>query len=237
MSAHVRRIRPESDSMAASALLLAVLVAVASFAVSFTGLIAAAGWAGIPRPLRPAVPIVVDLSILVFTVAAVVARARGEDVRLAWSSVGFFTVVSMVTNATHALSDGNSTATTFPALVVGSFIASLMPLACLISTHTAVSVAVAPPQGSKAARRRAERARVDQSTLLAPEPSPASSVAAMGSPRKAPAIKAAADSSRPVDVDVVVEMKQAGKSHREIADTLGTSKSTIQRLLSKSAVA
>lgn len=223
--------------MAASALLLAVLVAVASFAVSFTGLIPAAGWAGIPRPLRPAVPIVVDLSILVFTVAAVVARARGEDVRLAWSSVGFFTVVSMVTNATHALSDGNSTATTFPALVVGSFIASLMPLACLISTHTAVSVAVAPPQGSKAARRRAERARVDQSTLLSPEPPPASSVAAMGSPRKAPAIKAAADSSRPVDVDVVIEMKQAGKSHREIADTLGTSKSTIQRLLSKSVIA
>ncbi|GAA1938202.1 hypothetical protein GCM10009689_18580 [Brevibacterium antiquum] len=223
--------------MAASALLLAVLVAVASFAVSFTGLIAAAGWAGIPRPLRPAVPIVVDLSILVFTVAAVVARARGEGVRLAWSSVGFFTVVSMITNATHALSDGNSTATTLPALVVGSFIASLMPLACLISTHTAVSVAVAPPQGSNAARRRAERARVDRSATATAEISPAPPVAAMSSPHKSPVLKAATDSSRPVDVDAVVEMKQAGKSHREIADTLGTSKSTVQRLLSKSVVA
>lgn len=216
--------------MALCALILAVAVAVASFAVSFTGLISAAGWAGIPPVLRPAVPLVVDLSILVFTVAAVVARARGEDVRLAWSAVAFFTVVSMMTNATHALADDISTAQTLPALIIGAFIAGLMPLACLIATHTAVSVAVAPAQGSKTARQRAERARVE----AARPPSTVSEYAALTNKQgKKPSRSRA---SRPaIDTEQVVEMDAAGRSQREIAEELGTSKSTVQRVLKQCA--
>lgn len=227
----MRRIRPESPEMALCALILAVAVAVASFAVSFTGLISAAGWAGIPPVLRPAVPLVVDLSILVFTVAAVVARARGEDVRLAWSAVAFFTVVSMMTNATHALADDISTAQTLPALIIGAFIAGLMPLACLIATHTAVSVAVAPAQGSKAARQKAERARVEATSR-----STVGEYAALAGKQTSKSKKTAPVRTTRGSVDTarVVEMDAAGRSQREIAEVLGTSKSTVQRVLKQS---
>ncbi|WP_339391741.1 DUF2637 domain-containing protein [Brevibacterium metallidurans] len=156
--------------MALWALILAVLVALASFAVSFNGLISAAGWAGAPPVLRSAVPLVVGLSILVFTVAAVVTRARGANSRLSWAAVGLFTAVSTVTNATHALSDGASTAMTTASVVAGAGIAGLMPVACFIVTHTAVSVVVAPPHGSVAARRRAERERVRSAVGSPPSP-------------------------------------------------------------------
>lgn len=214
--------------MALWALILAVLVAVASFAVFFTGLISAAGWAGVPTVLRPAVPLVVDSSILVFTVAAVVARGRGADPRLSWAAVGFSTLVSMVTNATHALSDGTSTATTWPAIVVGAAIAGLMPVACLVSTHTAVSVAVAPPHGSVATRRRAERQRLASVD--------STGIEAHAQPDRTQRSSRPRSSKVHIDASAVVSLVAEGKTQRQIADELGTSKSTVQRVLAGGAI-
>lgn len=220
----MQRISPESPLLAHTAVALALMVAASSFVVSFTGLIAAAGWAGIPPLLRPALPIVVDSSILVFTVAAVVARGRGESTRLAWGSVGAFTAVSVITNAAHAIGDDISTATSTGTYALGALLAGIMPLACLVATHTVVSLVVAPPEGTTAQRRKAERAR-----NRAPKTQPQE-----GGSKQAPT---PAGSSRPatapsgIDYQRVRALAAEGLSQRAIAEEIGTSKSTVARAL------
>jgi hypothetical protein len=227
------------------AVVLTLLVASASVAVSFTGLIAAAGWAGIPPLLRPALPVVVDASILVFTVAAVVARGRGESTRLAWGSVAAFTAVSVVTNAAHALGDGVSTASSITTYLLGAFLAGLMPLACFVATHTVVSLVVAPPEGSVTQRRKAERARnrthgqpaqQHARTSTAQEQPPA---AASPTPSRTGTGTASrptvADTTSSIDYQLVRSLAADGLSQRAIAEQLGTSKSTVARALKEPA--
>lgn len=222
----MNRVRPDSPALGAVAVILACVVAIASFAVSFSGLIATAQWAGVPAFLRPAVPIVIDSSLLVFTVSALVAQGRGEDARLAWGAVFMFTGVSVVTNTAHALNEGAGFGTSTFAALVGAGIAGLMPVACLAATHTVVNLIVLPPEGSQAARRKRERARHMPSNTApsSAEQSPQErSIAAARNKAHAPAVT--------VSVKEVRLLAGTGLSQREIATQLGTSKSTVGRLL------
>jgi hypothetical protein len=123
---------------------LVAVLAVASFTLSFLGLIQAAGWAGIPEHLRWLVPIVVDSTILVYAVAASVQRARGESTTLSWVAVGFFTLVSVLANAAHVLAPGGVLAPLDATVVFGAFLAAIMPVSLFFATETTVKLAVAP---------------------------------------------------------------------------------------------
>ncbi|QDG90901.1 DUF2637 domain-containing protein [Pseudarthrobacter sp. NIBRBAC000502770] len=133
---------------------LVAVLAVASFTLSFLGLIQAASWAGIPEQLRWLVPIVVDATILVYAMAASVQRARGESTTLSWVAVGFFTAVSVTANAAHVLAPGGVVTELNGAVLFGAFLASIMPISLLFATETTVKLAVAPVYGSVAQRRR-----------------------------------------------------------------------------------
>lgn len=100
------RIEPDSRTMTMASMTLVGVLAVASFTLSFQGLIQAADWAGIAPQLRWLVPIVVDSTILVYAVAAFVQGARGGSTLLSWCAVGFFTAVSVAANAAHVLAPG-----------------------------------------------------------------------------------------------------------------------------------
>lgn len=81
----------------------------------------------------------------------------------------------------------------------------------------------------KTARQKAERARVE----AARPPSTVSEYAALANSKARK--PARSRTSRPaIDAEQVIEMDAAGRSQREIAELLGTSKSTVQRVLKQS---
>ncbi|WP_164544985.1 DUF2637 domain-containing protein [Antribacter gilvus] len=117
---------------------LTSLVALVSFALSFSALQEVAAWGHVAPFLAWAVPVVIDASMLVYTLAALVLRARGERAGLAWFLLFVFTVVSVVSNAAHGFG--------VPAEVrqlVGTLVVSLAPVSVLTTVHTLASLVVA----------------------------------------------------------------------------------------------
>lgn len=239
------RIEPDGKTMMLLSLGLVAVLAVASFTLSFLGLIQAAAWAGIPEQLRWLVPIVVDATILVYAVAASVQRARGESTTLSWVAVGFFTAVSVAANAIHVLAPGGVFAELNGTVVFGAFLASIMPISLFFATETTVKLAVAPVYGSVAQRRRraakklvlvgeADRLTDQGPVSNGPRVDP-ERTAAIG-PRKdakkgqlSPGKRRAA-----VDRQAIRELAEDKLSQRAIAARVGVSKTTVARVLAGS---
>lgn len=228
------------------------VLAVASFMLSFQGLIQAAEWAGITPPLRWLVPLVVDSTILVYAVAAAVQRARGESTLLSWCAVGFFTAVSVAANAAHVLAPGGVPVPVEGTVIFGAFLAAIMPISLFFATETTVQLAVAPPVGSVSQRRKRALARLVQerggpenvdhfganSGPLAGQ-SGAYSGALVG---QSGAVRGPLlDHPQPrrtkaeVRPERILELAEQKLSQRAIAERLGTSKSTVARVLSENA--
>lgn len=229
------RIEPDSRTMVMLSLTLVGVLAVASFTLSFLGLIQAAAWAGIPEYLRWLVPIVVDSTILVYAVAASVQRARGESTALSWMAVGFFTLVSVLANGAHVLAPSGEIAEMNSTIIFGAFLAAIMPVSLFFATETTVNLVVAPPFGSVAQRRK--RAR----DLLVREDQPGQEKdhrTSPGGPRKGPGNGPHMDHSRTsqrpraeVDPVKIRELAAESLSQRAIAQQLGCSKTTVARVL------
>jgi len=127
--------RLHADTPFVLGLLLALIAALAaaSFYVSFSGLYAAAAWAvGDNPPLQFAVPIMLDVAIVAFTIALFVERERGEKVAWTWVSIGLFAAVSAYSNVLHTLVV--STAVNFPQLLVGAIISGGAPILLAFAT-------------------------------------------------------------------------------------------------------
>ncbi|MFD6091306.1 DUF2637 domain-containing protein [Oerskovia sp. NPDC060338] len=142
MSHRPARINPDRLAVLVVASVMTGLLAVTSFMLSFAGLVAVAAWASVPSWLSWAVPVTIDLAILVYTLAALVARARGESAARAWCSLALWTFVSVTANGLHAWTDA-------PALVqtiAGMTIAGLAPIAVLLATHTLADLIIAKPE-------------------------------------------------------------------------------------------
>ncbi len=141
------RIRPDSRWIVYFLATLVCIILVAAFSVSFEGQMTVANWAGLEGGQRLAVPAAIDAVIVVFTIAAVVLRARGESTQFPWLVVGGFTVISMAFNVLHVLLPALARGIT-PQDFVGSIVSGLMPLLILLSTHMATRLLVAPPVGA-----------------------------------------------------------------------------------------
>jgi hypothetical protein len=225
---------------------LVAVLAVASFTLSFLGLIQAAGWAGIPEHLRWLVPIVVDSTILVYAVAASVQRARGESTTLSWVAVGFFTLVSVLANAAHVLAPGGVLAPLDATVIFGAFLAAIMPVSLFFATETTVKLAVAPVYGSVAQRRRRAAKKL---VLVGEKDHSMDQWTSSDGPRKGPVNGPRVDhqkdhpmdhsrttpKKRPeVDPKTIRELAENERlSQRAIASKLGVSKTTVARALSE----
>jgi hypothetical protein len=104
-----RRINPDSLYTLWFTVILICTLGLTSFMVSFNGLHDVAGWVGLPVWLRWAVPIFIDIAILAYSLAAVIHRARGETVWPTWTTLGAFTLLSVIANGVHALTRGAGT--------------------------------------------------------------------------------------------------------------------------------
>lgn len=230
------RIEPDSRTMVLLSLTLVGVLAAASFTLSFLGLIQAAAWAGIPGHLRWLVPVVVDSTILVYAVAASVQRARGESTALSWTAVGFFTLVSVLANGAHVLAPGGVPVEPNSTTLFGAALAAIMPVSLFFATETTVRLAVAPPYGSVAQRRKRARDQVVRADRMDHEKDQWTT---SDGPRKGPGVDHLKDHPRTTpktraEVDPVKVRKLAAEnlSQRAIAQQLGCSKTTVARVLS-----
>ncbi|MFD2027622.1 DUF2637 domain-containing protein [Promicromonospora aerolata] len=102
------RIAADSRPVLVFTVVLTLAVALASFALSFASLRDAALWGRVPESLAFLVPVVIDASVLVYGLVALVLRARGRSSAWAWTLMFGFTVVSIGANAAHAYDVGPS---------------------------------------------------------------------------------------------------------------------------------
>jgi hypothetical protein len=222
------------------------ILAVASFTLSFQGLIQAAEWAGIAPMLRWLVPIVVDSTILVYAVAASAQRARGESTLMAWCAVGFFTAVSVAANAAQVLAPGGVPVPIDGTVMFGAFLAAIMPISLFFATETTVQLAVAPPVGTVSQRRKRALARLVQERggpesvdHFAAKSGPLTDHRGpVGGPVRGPRVDHPSGPRRTraeVKPEQILELAGQNLSQRVIAERLGTSKSTVARVLREQA--
>lgn len=114
-------------------LILITAMAGASFYVSFSGLFSAAAWAvGDNPPLQFAVPVMLDISIIAFTLALFIERERGDKVWGTWVAISMFTLVSATANVFHTFAV--STAVDVYELGIGAVISGGAPLLLAFAT-------------------------------------------------------------------------------------------------------
>ena len=130
-----RRFHADTPFVLGVLLFLVAAMAAASFYVSFSGLFAAAAWAvGDNPPLQFAVPVMLDIAIIAFTLSLFIQRERGEKVWGTWLAIGAFATVSATANILHTLVV--STATDNYQLLVGSIISGGAPILLAFATDS-----------------------------------------------------------------------------------------------------
>lgn len=206
------RVGVEHPAVAWVTVLFILVVAAASFSISFASISALGELMLVPEPLRPAVPLAIDASLLAFTAAATLFHSRGERraTRWSWFLVGAATILSVGANIAHVLLPQGITTSS----IVGAVLAASMPLLLLGATHVGVLALVAPSndlEGTGAQlldlaeekTETAETAPTDPAVVVvsdlipnaahvAPEPFPA--------PQPVPAAPAAPEIAAPVPV-------------------------------------
>ncbi|MBO0609447.1 DUF2637 domain-containing protein [Myceligenerans salitolerans] len=182
----VARIAADSRPVLVFTVALTVAVALASFALSFASLRDAATWGRVPGTLAFLVPVVIDASVLVYGLVALVLRARGRSSAWAWTLMLGFTVVSIGANAAHAYDVPEEVK-----VLVGVVLVALAPLSVLTSTHALASLVVADEPVPAA------------EPITAPEPVSVgvAEVAPAADPEPVPAIAAASEASTPAVTD------------------------------------
>lgn len=125
------------------ALLLIGLVAV-SFTMSFNALVAIAPWTGLPPMLFWTVPLTIDSGIVIFTMAALVMRARAQfwATAYAWALLLLFTCLSIAANVMHAV-DATS-GEEFRRVITGAVLAGAAPFVVATASHMLSLVVVEP---------------------------------------------------------------------------------------------
>lgn len=135
------RLDPDTLPALVTAILLTSTLGAVSFVLSYSGLVAVAAWASVPPYLAWTVPVTIDASILVYTLAVFIFRARGERNARVWTSLVLFTAVSVAANAAHAWDAGAGDWHGY----AGAAIAGLAPVSVLLTTHTLAELVVARP--------------------------------------------------------------------------------------------
>lgn len=138
-----RRFYADVPFVMALLLFLIALIAAASFYVSFSGLFAAASWAvGDVPPLQIAAPLMLDLSILAYSLSLFIKRERGERVWGTWLAISIFATISATANVLHTLAV--STATNTSELLIGATISGGAPILLAFATETIAKLVFSP---------------------------------------------------------------------------------------------
>lgn len=105
-------------------LIAVTLIALGSFALSYAALVDLAAANGVRGWLAYIWPLIVDVSVIVFTAAILVAQLQRRAARLPIALTGFYAIVTITGNVLHA-----------PPTALGWFVASLPPLSLIFATE------------------------------------------------------------------------------------------------------
>ena len=225
------RIDPDTRPVLVVATTSAVLLAGVSFALSFAGLVQLAAWGHVPARLSWCVPVMIDGAIAVYTLAVLVARARGERQWTAWAALTLWTLVSVGGNAAHGWEPD-----VVVQRLVGTVVVALAPVAVLLATHTIADLIVARP----ARRPDAPSERPDMPLVMLgpdaldrvrsqrPDARSVEVVRHTRRPAKRPSKRPARTPSD--KADQARAMRAAGQSVRSIATALDLAPSTVYDL-------
>jgi hypothetical protein len=130
----------ESSAFSLIVLIPVLVVGLCSMWLSFDGIVATGAWAMFSGFKVNLVPVVVDGSIVVFSLTAIWERSRGLSTWLSWMFVGVLTAMSALLNWAHVyITDEQAQR------VIGSVLALIMPLLVWAVTHKIVGLIVRPP--------------------------------------------------------------------------------------------
>ncbi|PPF44134.1 hypothetical protein C5B85_10840 [Pseudoclavibacter sp. AY1F1] len=160
MSNTSTRLHGDTRTLVVAVTALVAALGIVSFTAGVPGLMAVGEWALLPGWMSALVPVIVDGGILVFSLVAVVRRARGEGAVFAWSCLAILTLGSVAAQVAHVLLGSNSVAAT---AIAGAVVAGAFPSVVFASTHAILDLAIAPaPKRGK---------HVEQGPTEAPEQS------------------------------------------------------------------
>lgn len=226
------RLRPDSLAVLIFAVSITSLLAIVSFMLSFSGLVASAEWASVPAWLAWSVPVTIDGAILVYTVAAYVFRERGDrgSTVLSWLSLALWAAVSVAANALHAAEVGPEVQR-----VVGVVIAGLAPVAVLLTTHTLgrLIVPTKRPDAVEEALRSIPAELFGRDELADYAAADAALTSALYAVPKPEAPKARRSKPTPERDARIRELYAELGSVRAVADELGIGKTTVSRVISQ----
>jgi hypothetical protein len=202
------RLDPDTLPSLIVAVALTATLGAVSFTLSYTGLVQVAAWASVPSYLAWTVPVTIDASILVYTLAVFIFRARGEPTARAWTSLVLFTAVSVAANAAHAWDAGARDWHGW----AGAAIAGLAPVSVLLTTHTLAELVVAKPE---------QRLAV-----------PVAAAVSVREPVSTAVVERTTEDVPAPDVDTRIrDLRSQGETLHAIAQSVGLSKSTVARRL------
>lgn len=152
------RISPDSGAVAYGAAGLAGAIYLGAFAASFFGQASLASYMLIPQQLQYVVPAVVDLALILFTIATLIRRSRGESTLITNLATAFWTLVSIAANVLHVLVPAGPQSTWTAGTLTGAALSALMPLATLGASLVLENVLIAPPKADVQPETKAETA-------------------------------------------------------------------------------
>lgn len=138
------RINPDDPKFIRMITLGVAFAGLVAFAISFVTLMEVASWLGLPRWMNWSVPAFIDTGILVYAGSVLIHKTRGERTWPSWMLLGAFTALSVVANASHALTFGTVNRDSWQA-IIGAVIAGMVPLAVFAATEQLSRVAVEDP--------------------------------------------------------------------------------------------
>lgn len=154
MTATSTRLHGDTRRLVIFVTVLVAILGVVSFTAGVPGLMAVGAWALLPGWMSALVPVIVDGGILVFSLVAVVRRARGEGSVFAWSCLAILTLGSVAAQVAHVLLGSGSVAAT---AIAGAVVAGAFPSVVFASTHAILDLAIAPaPKRGKHAEQPSE---------------------------------------------------------------------------------
>lgn len=256
------RISPESRPVAFAAAGLAAAIYLGAFAASFFGLASLAAFMAVPVALQYVVPAVIDLALILFTLATLLRRARGLSTWKTNTATAFWILVSMAANTFHVLVAAGPASSWGVGTYAGATLSALMPLSALGASLVLENLLIEDPKPAAAVDPAADvtpvAAAVEPTTLAPalPEPvrtalhavpqEPAASVTrpsvlasvpttSKGRPAAGDPKSVWAAATQREQAALAQGLRSEGKSIPQIAAEFGTSVATVKRRLPSAA--
>src|SRR5688500_18510373 len=137
------RISPDRRPITYCAAGLAAAIYSGAFVNSFFVQASLAAYNLIPHDLQYVVPAAFDLDLILFTLATLVRKSRGESTVLTNMATGFWTLVSITANIVHVLIPAGPQSSWTAGTFAGAALSALMPLAALGASLVIENVLIA----------------------------------------------------------------------------------------------